>query len=98
MYIYYDFECIQENGIHTPNLYVAEPVCQNCDSLDIDTPYDYCQATQRRFIFEGPTTLKDFMDWILEAETTNYGHTTFKNQDAIVIAHKFKEYDGQFYF
>jgi hypothetical protein len=36
------------------------------------------------------------MDWILEAETTNHGHTTLKNQDAIVIAHNFKGYDGQF--
>ena len=27
-YIYFDFECTQENGIHTPNLCVAESVCQ----------------------------------------------------------------------
>jgi hypothetical protein len=36
------------------------------------------------------------MDWILEAETTDHGHTTLKNQDAIVIAHNFKGYDVQF--
>jgi hypothetical protein len=40
---------------------VAERVCQHCDSLDINTPCDHCQATQRRFIFEGPHTLKLFM-------------------------------------
>jgi hypothetical protein len=36
------------------------------------------------------------MDWLLGAETTDHGHTTFKNQDAIIIAHNFKGYDGQF--
>jgi hypothetical protein len=36
------------------------------------------------------------MERILEAETTDHGHTTFKNQDAIVIAHNFKGCDGQF--
>jgi hypothetical protein len=36
------------------------------------------------------------MDWLLEAETDDHGHVTFKNQDAIVIAHNFKGYDGQF--
>jgi hypothetical protein len=75
---------------------VAERVCQHCDSLDIHTPCDHCQATQRRFIFEGPTTLKDFMDWLLESEADHRGEVTFKNQDAIVIAHNFKGYDGQF--
>jgi hypothetical protein len=51
---------------------------------------------QRRFIFEGPTTLKDFMDWLLETDADALGNLTFKNQDAIVIAHNFKGYDGQF--
>jgi hypothetical protein len=100
MYIYFDFECSQENGIHTPNLCVAERVCQHCDSLDIDTPCESVtidfQATPRRFIFQGPDTLKQFMDWLLETETNNRGDVTFKNQDAIVIAHNFKGYDGQF--
>jgi hypothetical protein len=35
------------------------------------------------------------MDCLLETETTDHGQT-FKNQDAIVIAHNFKGYDGQF--
>jgi hypothetical protein len=95
-YIYYDFECSQENEIHIPNLCVAERVCQHCDSLDIDTPCDHCQATQRRFVFEGPHTLKDFMEWLLETEANDRGALTFKNQDAIVIAHNLKGYDGQF--
>jgi hypothetical protein len=96
MYIYFDFECSQENGTPTPNLCVAERVCQHYDNLDIDTPCDHCQATPRRFIFQGPDTLKQFMDWILETETNNQGRLTFKNQEAIVIAHNFKGYNGQF--
>jgi hypothetical protein len=36
------------------------------------------------------------MDWILETEANDRGDVTFKNQDAIVIAHNFKGYDGQF--
>jgi hypothetical protein len=36
------------------------------------------------------------MDWILETETNSRGEVTYKNQDAIVIAHNFKGYDGQF--
>jgi hypothetical protein len=47
-------------------------------------------------VFEGPTTLKDFMDWLLETEGNDRGDVTFKNQDAIVIAHNFKGYNGQF--
>jgi hypothetical protein len=96
MYIYYDFECFQENGIHTSNHCVDERVCQHCDSLDIDTPCDHCQATKRCFVFEGPHTLKDFMDWLLETEADDRGALAFKNQDVIVIAHNFKGYDGQF--
>jgi hypothetical protein len=40
--------------------------------------------------------LKEFMDWLLETETNNLGDVTFKNKEAIVIAHNFKGYDGQF--
>jgi hypothetical protein len=84
------------NGIHTPNLCIAERVCQHCYSLDINTPCDHCQAAQRRFMFQGPTTLKDFMDRLLETKANDRGDVTFKNQDAIVIAHNFKGYDGKF--
>jgi hypothetical protein len=36
------------------------------------------------------------MDWLLETEANDRRDVTFKNQDAIVIAHNFKGYDGQF--
>lgn len=35
VYIYLDFECTQEQGIHTPYLCVAHRVCQHCDHLPI---------------------------------------------------------------
>jgi hypothetical protein len=90
--------CSQENATHTPNLCVAERVCQQCDSLDIHTPCDHCQTTQRRFVFQGPHTSKLLTDWLLETEDNDRGDVTFKNQDAIFIAHNFKEYNGQFIF
>jgi hypothetical protein len=53
-----------------PPVCLAERVCQNYNSLDIDTPFDHCEVfgTQRCFIFKGPHTLK-MMDWLLETET-----------------------------
>jgi hypothetical protein len=96
MCIYFDFECSQENGIHTPNLCVAERVCQYCDTLDIDTTCEHCQAAQRRYVFQGPDTLKQFMDWILQSETDEKGTVTLKHAEATIIAHNVKGYDCQF--
>jgi hypothetical protein len=36
------------------------------------------------------------MDWLLETETNDHGNTTFIHHDAIMIAHNFNGYDGQF--
>jgi hypothetical protein len=47
--------------------------------MDIHTPCDHCQTTQRRFIFEAPTTLKDFMNWLLDTEADDREALTFKN-------------------
>ena len=30
-FIFYDFECTQENGIHVPNFVVAQGVCSHCE-------------------------------------------------------------------
>lgn len=35
LYIYFDFECTQENGIHVPNVCVPHRVCQHCDHLTV---------------------------------------------------------------
>ncbi|XP_056007186.1 uncharacterized protein LOC130050759 [Ostrea edulis] len=89
MYIYYDFECTQENGIHTHNLCMAERVCQHCDSLDINTRCEHCQVfgSQRRFVFQGPDTLKQFMDWLLQSETAEKGNVTFKHDETTASSH-----------
>ena len=34
--IFYDFECQQNEGIHTPNFVVAQTVCDLCESQPID--------------------------------------------------------------
>ena len=31
-FIFHDFKCIQENGIHTPNFVVAQSICSHCKS------------------------------------------------------------------
>ena len=36
MYIYFNFECTQENSTHVPNLCVAHHVCQHCHYLPVD--------------------------------------------------------------
>lgn len=38
-YIFYDFECVQEGGLHTPNLCVAHTCCAKCiDEEDVSKP------------------------------------------------------------
>ena len=98
LYIYFDFECSQENGIHVPNLCVAHRVCQHCDRLPIDEPCTHCQALgPRRHVFRGPHTLKEFMDWLFQTQSHPGGQAScLLHQEAIVIAHNFKGYDGQF--
>nr|XP_022294902.1 uncharacterized protein LOC111105016 [Crassostrea virginica] len=98
IYIYFDFECTQEKGLHVPNLCVAHRVCQSCHHLPVD---QYCKRCEsfgpRRHIFRGPTTLKDFMDWLLATTPHAQGYASaMVNREAIVIAHNFKGYDGQF--
>ena len=98
MYIYFDFECTQENSIHVPNLCVAHRVCQHCDYLPVDEHCKRCEALgPRRHIFQGPQTLKDFMDWLLATTLHAQGQASaMVHRDAIVIGHNFKGYDGQF--
>lgn len=99
MYIYFDFECTQENGIHIPNLCVAHRVCQHCDHLTVDQTCSHCEHLgPRRHLFRGPETLKQFMEWLFQAQphATQKSQSQLLHQEAIVIAHNFKGYDGQF--
>ena len=67
LYIYLDFECTQENGIHVPNLCMAHRVCQHCDFFPVDEPCTHCEVLgPRRHIFRGPQALKEFMDWLFQ--------------------------------
>ena len=98
LYIYFDFECTQENSIHVPNLCVAHRVCQHCDYLPVNEHCKPCEALgPRRHIFQGPQTLKDLMDWLLATTPHAQGQASaLVHKDAIVIAHNFQGYDGQF--
>lgn len=46
-------------------------------------------------MFEGPDTLKEFVDWLLKCESQNKT-TNLVHDGAFVIAHNFKGYEGQF--
>ena len=98
LYIYFDFECTQKKGIHVPNLCVAQLVCQHCDHLPVYEPFKRCESLgPRRHIFRGPQTLKEFMDWLVRTTPHPQGQAScLVHKDAIVIAHYFKGYDGQF--
>lgn len=99
MYIYFDFECTQENGTHVPNLCVAHRVCQYCDHLKVDQPCSHCEHLgPRRHLFRGSETLKQFMEWLFQAQphATQKSQSQLLHEGAIVIAHNFKGYDGQF--
>ncbi|XP_061170591.1 uncharacterized protein LOC133179932 [Saccostrea echinata] len=96
-YIYFDFECMQENGIHVPNLCVAHRVCQHCGHLPIEDPCPHCQHMgPRQHVFQGSNTLKDFMDCLLQTTPKGNNQSVFLHDQAIIIAHNFKGYDGQF--
>lgn len=99
MYIYFDFECTQENGIHVPNVCVPHRVCQHCDHLTVDQTCSHCKHfNPRRHLFRGPETLQQFMEWLFQTQphATQKSQSQLLHQDNIVIFHNFKGYDGQF--
>ena len=83
-YIFFDFECTQESGIHVPNYCVAQITCFECRDQAIDTPCTHC-GEKRQFIFKGPTTGDDFCKWLID-----------EHSDVIAVAHNMKGYDGMF--
>ena len=97
LYIYFDFDCSQEHGIHIPNLCVVHRVCQHCDHLPVDEICKRCQDLgPRRHIFRGGETLKEFMEWLFQVSPNPQGQAScLLHKDPIVIAHNFKGYDGQ---
>ena len=91
-YIFFDFECTQEdkldNGggyLHVPNYCVAHRVCSNCiDNETIGQDCDTCG--KREHVFAGKDTQKEFCQWLLSP----------KNKGTTAIAHNMKGYDGHF--
>ena len=82
-YIFFDFECMQETGIHEPNLCVAHKVCSEC----LDREDNICQRCgDRERLFQGPHTQKQFCEWLFGEE----------NAGAVVLCHNFKGYDSFF--
>ena len=88
-YIFFDFECTQEDELddggylHVPNYCVAHRVCLNCiENEDIHQDCDSCG--KREHVFSGRNTQTDFCKWLLE------------NKESTAIAHNMKGYDGHF--
>ena len=60
-YIFFDFECMQETGIHEPNLCIAHKVCVECLDQE-DATCKRCGDRER--VFEGPNTQTEFCEWL----------------------------------
>lgn len=95
MYIFFDFECSQENQFnnqsncfeHTPNYCVAQQVCYKCvENDDINTDCEVCGKRQR--VFSGEKTLEDFMAYLCKSRPSF--------SKIVALAHNLKSYDGQF--
>ena len=88
LFIFFDFECKQDTGVHIPNYCIAHRACDIC----IDKPVDFHCTTCSEFgegrevIFQGNNTLHEFCTWLFA--------DCHKSMTA--IAHNFKAYDGQF--
>ena len=83
-YIFFDFECVQETGVHEPNLCIAQKVCSGCSTGDTLKSCGRCGKKER--VFCGPTTRENFCQWLFSEE----------NAGSIVLCHNFKGYDSYF--
>lgn len=77
---------------------MAHRVCQSRDHLPVDKSCTHCQSLgPRQQVFQGPNTLKEFVDWLLQSECKEKSRVSqLVHERAIVIAHNFKGYNGQF--
>ena len=85
-YIFFDVEAQQETGIHTPNLCVAQKVCETCAERPVEDPCDFC-GEDKQVIFEGAKCMEEFCLWLLKNE---------RHKRARCFAHNMKGYDGYF--
>ena len=88
LFIFFDFECSQDTGVHIPNYCIAHRACDLC----IDKPLDFHCSTCSEFeegrevIFQGEETLSKFCNWLFSKQ----------HKGITGIAHNLKGYDGQF--
>ena len=87
-FVFYDFECRQDKGEHSPNYCIAHRACDLCIHKDLAFQCPTCSAHPggREICFEGENTLSDFCTWLFSKE----------HKGVTAIAHNFKGYDGQF--
>ena len=87
-YIFFDFECMQDTGIHIPNFVHATWECSDC--MDSGNTVQHCErcgpCDNRHVTFEGPNTVIEFSKWLFSPE----------NHESIAIAHNAKAYDSYF--
>ena len=88
-YVYFDFECTQDTGVHIPNFVHATWECTDCmDGKHTDGAIcERCGPEDNRHVtFEGSNTVSEFSEWLFSAE----------NHETIAIAHNAKAYDSYF--
>ncbi|KAJ8048768.1 hypothetical protein HOLleu_01217 [Holothuria leucospilota] len=83
-YIFFDFETIQETGVHIPNLCVVQMVCDICILEPFESECLVCK--EKQVIFQGPNTKREFCEWLLDPSRYN----------STCIAHSLKGFDGYF--
>ncbi|XP_022108384.1 uncharacterized protein LOC110988819 [Acanthaster planci] len=89
-YVFFDFECTQDDSVHEPNLCVACVVCEFCaERLENDPMYKSCQHCShlREKIFRSDKCKEEFCDWLFSSKDT---------LNSIALAHNLKAYDGYF--
>ena len=85
-FIMADFECVQQNVVHEPNLCVAHRVCIECLDEEVDSVSECDQCGQHESVFWGKGSEVDFCEWLF----------TEDNEDTTVLFHNFKGYDSYF--
>lgn len=112
-FIFYDFECKQENDIHVPNFVVAQTICSNCESEGV-TEHSKCnncgvrcsmcdKYNKKEKEFERyPCENCGFRQIIFQGENTQNNFCKWliseQNRNATVIAHNARAYDAFFIY
>ena len=88
LFIFFDFECRQDSGVHIPNYCMAHRACDLCIDKPLDFHCNTCSEFEegREVIFQGEETLSEFCNWLFLKQ----------HKGITAIVHNFKGYDGQF--